>query len=121
MKLWRFCVSVHLIAAVLLVSIGAHSVAFHSWFHGDEIGCSLTHQSHAEKTSGEDTSKERQEHEHGDPLEPFCQTGHLLQVIAETSVFEQPRVSESILRGSIDPASLSLCPSCPTRAPPVLI
>ncbi|MDA7657141.1 hypothetical protein OAH36_02390 [Verrucomicrobia bacterium] len=115
---WRICVSFQLTAAVLLLSLGAHSVAFHSWLHGEELDCSLTHHSPVRESSEEDSPEEQ---EHGDPLDPFCQMGHLLEFTLETPVFEQPRVVDSGLQHSIGFAFPRLFSSCPSRAPPVLI
>ena len=117
---WRPCVSLLLAAAVLLVSLGAHSVAFHTWFHGGELDCSLVHHTPASETPT-DGSTGGAGHEHGDPLEPFCQGGYLLQASLEISVLERPRVFEPIVRHSPGFALSSLCASRPTRAPPVLI
>jgi hypothetical protein len=117
---WRRCVSVLLAAAVLLVSLGAHNVAFHTWFHGHELECSLVHHTPAPETPSED-STDGAGHEHGDPLEPFCQGGHLLQVSLEISFLERPRVIEPVVRRSVGFAFPRLCASRPTRAPPVLI
>ncbi len=117
---WRRCVSLLLAAAVLLVSLGGQSVAFHAWVHGSELDCSLVSHSPAQETPAED-STDGEGHEHGDPLEPFCQGGHLLQVSLEISFLDRPRVFEPVIRHSFEFAFPRFCASRPTRAPPVSI
>ncbi len=119
-RIWRFGVAVLLIFAVVLVSLGASSVGFHHWLHGDSVECVLAHHSPGADASSEGSSED-QDHDSSDPLEPFCQTGHLLQASLEGPVLEQPRVLDSVRWLSAGFTSLRLRASCPTRAPPVLI
>ena len=119
-RIWRFGVAVPLIFAVLLVSLGASSVGFHHWLHGDSVECALAHHS-PEADASDEGSSEDQDHDSSDPLEPFCQAGHLLQASLEGPLLEQPRVLDSIVWRSVGFTSHSLRASCPTRAPPVLI
>ena len=117
---WRLFVAALSIIAVLVVSTGAHSSAFHQWVHGDDVDCSLSHHSRVSHSSGEDSSEEEQPIQ-SDPLDSFCRTGYLLEVSPIDIVLVQPRVIESVGVFSSGFLPSRFYRSSPTRAPPVLI
>lgn len=119
-RIWRVGVAVLLFFAFLLVSVGSSSAAFHHWLHGDDVDCTLAYPGPG-TDSANDESSEHQNHEHGDPLEPFCHSGFLLQASLETQILEEPRVLEPVVRRPAAFDSLRLWFYRPTRAPPVLI
>lgn len=117
---WRVCVSVQLVAAILLVTIGSQSAAFHSWVHGDDVACSLAHHMPASEPSEGDTSEDP-DHTHADPLEPFCQTGYLLQVALPDLLLDLPRLVDLSEWGPSEFVPETDSFFFHTRAPPVLI
>ena len=118
---WRFCAAVPLIVSILACSLGAQSVGFHNWVHGDDdVECSLTHHRDVAKPS-ESESPNHSNGDHPDPLEPFCETGYLLQATPPDMTLFEPEVAVS----SVILSSVSIPTKLPSlfhsRAPPALI
>ncbi len=117
---WRVGVSALLGIALVLISFGSRSPAFHDWIHGDQVICSLSHDSPVSEVPGGD-SPEDQDHNVPDPLEPFCQSGYLLVCDHQDLVLGLPQIAETLQWHALEflPGPLSLSPL--SRAPPVFI
>ncbi len=105
---------------MVLITLGSQSAAFHHWVHGDEVACSLVSFSPMGEASGGHASDEP-DHDATDPLDPFCRTGFLSQVILLNPAIEPPQVFEALAASAAALFSNRISLSTPSRAPPVLI
>ena len=121
MEIWHSGLSALMVAVVSLLSFGSHSPAFHTWMHGDDVHCSLTHRLPEGGGAGEELPSGEPHHDHGDPLEPFCQAGHLLQVSLADSVLLKLKIAEPVELFSSGFHPHLVFFSIPSRAPPSVI
>ncbi len=111
--------SIFLLAAcLLLLSIGARSISFHQWFHGDDVHCSLVLETglddHDQDSSHED------HHFNEDPLSPFCITGSL-DLAFSSSILVLPPCVETMPTFLYHASIVLWTQSAPTRAPPAWV
>ncbi len=111
--------SIFLLAAcLLLLSIGAQSIVFHQWFHGDDVHCALVfeagHEHHDQGHSEEDQRVGE------DPLSPFCESGSLDLTYSSAFLFFAPciEVMPTFLH---DAPELTWTRSASPRAPPAWV
>ena len=107
-----------LAACLLLLSIGARSIVFHQWFHGDDVHCALVfeagHEHHDQGHSEEDQRVGE------DPLSPFCESGSLDLTYSSAFLFLAPciEVMPTFLH---DAPELTWTRSASPRAPPAWV
>ena len=89
--------------------------------HGDDVHCSLNQRLPESEAAGEEDSSGEPQHHHGDPLEPFCQGGYLLQVSLADSVLLKLQIEEPVELFTSRLLRPLVCFSIPSRAPPPAI
>ena len=118
LQMWKHFSVLSLAACLLLFSMGARSIGFHQWFHGDHVHCSLVleagHVHHDQDSSEEDQPVSE------DPLAPFCEPGSL-DLTSSSAFLLLPPSIEAMPTFLHDALELAWIRSAAPRAPPALV
>lgn len=116
--MWKHFSVLSLAACMLVFSMGARSIGFHEWFHGDHVHCSLVleagHGHHDQDSSEEDQPVSE------DPLAPFCESGSL-DLTSSSAFLLLPPSIEAMPTFLHDGLELAWTRSAAPRAPPALV
>ena len=118
LQLWKHFSVLSLAACFLLFSMGARSIGFHQWFHGEHVHCSLVfeagHEHHDQDHSEEDQPVGE------DPLSPFCESGSL-DLTSSSAFLLLPPCIEVMPTFLHDAPELTWTRSASPRAPPAWV
>ena len=118
LQMWKHFSVLSLAACLLLFSMGARSIGFHQWFHGEHVHCSLVfeagHEHHDQDHSEEDQPVGE------DPLSPFCESGSL-DLTSSSAFLLLPPCIEAMPTFLHDAPELTWTRSAAPRAPPTWV